>query len=57
MEKYRDLAVELTPLWQMTCDVVPIVVGCLGCGTQSIFVNCLFMILQSRGSQKTAVLG
>ena len=29
IKKYRDLAIELTSLWNMTCNVVPIVVGCL----------------------------
>ena len=38
-DKYRDLTIELTSLWNMTCDVVPIVVGCLGCITQMLETN------------------
>jgi len=48
IEKYRDLAVELTSSWKMTCDVVPIVVGCLGCVNKMLetltFTNSSFMI-------------
>jgi len=39
IDKYRDLAIELTSLRNMTSDVVPIVVGCLGCVTQILGTN------------------
>ena len=39
IDKYRDLAIELTSLWNMTCDMVPIVVGCLGYVTQMLETN------------------
>ena len=39
IDKYRDLAIELTSLLNMTCDVVPIVVGCLGCVTRMLETN------------------
>jgi len=38
-DKYRDLAIELTSLWNMMCDVVPIVVEYLGCETQMLETN------------------
>jgi len=28
IKTHRDLAIELTLLWKMTCNLVPIVVGC-----------------------------
>ena len=33
IEKYKDLSVELSSLWKMKCEVIPIVVGGLGCVT------------------------
>jgi len=39
VEMYRDLAVELTSLWKMACNVVPIVVRCLGCVIQMLEIN------------------
>ena len=31
IEKYKDLSVEFSSLWKMKCEVIPIVVGGLGC--------------------------
>ena len=31
IEKYKDLSVELSSLWKMKCEVIPIVVRGLGC--------------------------
>ena len=33
IEKYKDLSVKLSSLWKMKCEVVPIIVGGLGCVT------------------------
>jgi len=61
IEKYRDLSIELTSLWKMTCNVVPIVVGCLGCVTQMLESNlCKLDIInfcKLEVLQRTAVLG
>ena len=61
IEKYKDLSVELSSLWKMKCEVIPIVVGGLGCVTtrlemylQKLVINqfCTLELLQ-----QTAVLG
>jgi len=61
IEKYRDLAIELTSLWKMTCNVVPIVVGCLGCVTQMLEANLrklyIYDFCKVEVLQRTAVLG
>ena len=31
IEKYKDLSVKLSSLWKMKCEVIPIVVGGMGC--------------------------
>ena len=31
IEKYKDLSVELSSLWKMKCEIIPIAVGGLGC--------------------------
>ena len=31
IKKYKDLSVELSSLWKMKCEIIPIVVGGLGC--------------------------
>jgi len=61
IEKYKDLSVELTALWNMKCEVIPLVIGSLGCITrmlenylQRLTINkfCTLEMLQ-----RTAVLG
>ena len=36
--KYRNLSIELS-LWKMKCEIIPIVVGCLGCVTHVLKSN------------------
>ena len=38
IEKYKDLSVELSSLWRMKCEVIPLVVGGLGCVTAMLKV-------------------
>jgi len=61
IEKYRDLSIELSSLWRMKCEVIPLVVGGLGCVTTmlecylqklAIIQFCSLELLQ-----RTAVLG
>ena len=42
MDKYKHLPLNLYTLyqlWKMKCEVIPIVVGCLGCGTHVLKSN------------------
>ena len=39
VEKYRDLSIELMSLWKRKCEIIPIVVGCLGCVTHALEPN------------------
>ena len=39
VEKYRDHSIELISLWKRKCEVIPIVVGCLGCVTHTLESN------------------
>ena len=36
IEKYKDLSIELMSLWKMKCDVIPLVIGSLGCITSML---------------------
>jgi len=60
-DKYKDLCVELLSLWRVRCEVIPLVIGGLGCITnmlqgylQRLEINsfCTAELLQ-----RTAVLG
>jgi len=33
IEKYKDLSVELSALWKVKCEIIPLVIGCLGCAS------------------------
>ena len=39
IEKYKDLSVELSSLWKMKCEVIPLVIGGLGCVTVILEVS------------------
>ena len=38
-KKYRDLSIELMSLWKRKCEIIPVVVGCLGCVTHALKSN------------------
>ena len=38
-EKYKDLLIELSSLWKMKCEVIPIVIGGLGYVTAMLDVQ------------------
>ena len=61
IEKYRDLSIEFSSLWRMKCEVMPLVVGGLGCVTTMLEVYLQKLaIIQFCGLellQRTAVLG
>lgn len=55
IEKYKDLSIELSSLWKMKCEVIPIVIGGLGCVTAmlevylqklNIYLFCTLELLQ-----------
>ena len=61
IEKYKDLLIEFSSLWKMKCEVIPIVIGGLGCVTAMLDAHlqkfgitqfCTLELLQC-----TAVLG
>jgi len=36
IDKYKDLCVELLSLWRVHCEVIPLVIGGLGCITNKL---------------------
>ena len=60
-EKYRDLSIELMSLWKRKCEIIPIVVGCLGCVTHMLESNLkklsVFNLFNVELLQRTALLG
>ena len=61
MKKYRDLSIELMSLWKRKCEIIPIVVGCLGCVTHVLESNLkkliVFDLCNVELLQRTALLG
>ena len=61
IEKYKDLSVELSSLWKMKCEVVPIIVGGLGCVTARLGMYIQKLVIDQFCTlellQRTAVLG
>ena len=61
IEKYKDLSVELSSLWKMKCEVIPIVVGGLGCVSTRLDVYLQKLVISQFCTlellQRTAVLG
>ena len=61
IEKYKDLSVELSSLWKMKCEVVPIIVGGLGCVTARLEMYIQKLVIDQFCTlellQRTAVLG
>ena len=39
VEKYSNLFIELMSLWKRKCEIILIVVGCLGCVTHALKSN------------------
>ena len=60
-EKYKDLLVELSSLWKMKCEVIPIIAGGLGCVSTRLDLYLQKLVISQFCTlellQQTAVLG
>ena len=61
IEKYKDLSIEISSLWKMKCEVIPIVVGGLGCVTAKLEIYLQKLVISQFCNlellQRTAILG